>query len=60
MSEFDAEAYVEVAAPAVGMDLTPAERTAVAAQLARIHGFAKLVLDFDLAPGDEPASRFEP
>jgi len=57
---FDAEAYVAAAAPAVGIELDAAERTEVAAQMTRIHGFAQLVLDFDLAPEDELAPRFEP
>ena len=57
---FDAERYVAAAAPAVGIELDAAERTDVAAQLERIHGFARLVLDFELAPGDELAPRFEP
>jgi len=57
---FDAETYVAAAAPAVGIELDAAEQTDVAAQLARIHGYARLVLDFELAPEDELAPRFEP
>jgi hypothetical protein len=60
MEPFDAEAYVAAAAPAVGMELTAPERSDVAAQLTRIHGFARLVLDFELGVHDELASRFEP
>jgi hypothetical protein len=60
MRPFDAEAYVAAAAPAVGMELTAAECGDVAAQLARIHGFARLVLDFELGVHDEVAAKFEP
>ena len=60
MPEFDSEAYVAAAAPAVGIELTERETAEVAAQLTRIHAFARLVLDLDLAPEDEPAPRFEP
>jgi len=57
---FDAEAYVAAMAPVMGMALTASEARDVAAQLARIEGYARLVIDFELAPEDEPAVRFEP
>ena len=60
MDDFDADAYVSAAAPAVGLVLSDAERGEVAVQLRRIHAFAKLVLEAPLAPEDEPAMRFEP
>ena len=57
---FDSDAYVAASAPAVGIELDAAEQAEVAAQLARIHGYARLVLEFELAPEDELAPRFEP
>jgi hypothetical protein len=57
---FDPAAFVAAAARAVGIELDAAERTDVAAQLERIHGFARLVLDFELAPEEELAPRFDP
>ena len=60
METFDPDAYVAAVAPAMGLRLTASEAREVAAQLTRIHGFARLVLDFELAPEDEPAVRFEP
>lgn len=60
MEAFDADAYLRVAAPAVGLTLTPHERAAVAEQMQRIHTLAQRVLDLELAPEDEAAPRFEP
>ncbi len=60
MDALDAESYVDAAARAVGIELRPVERRGVAVQLERIHAHARLVLDFDLAPEDELAPRFEP
>ena len=60
MEEFDADRYVRATAPAIGLALTPCERAPVAAQMKRIHALAQLVLDFELAPTDEAAPRFEP
>jgi hypothetical protein len=58
--EFDSESYVAAAAPAVGLELTERETAEVAAQLTRIHAFARLVLGLELALEDEAAPRFEP
>jgi hypothetical protein len=60
MDTLDAESYVDAAARAVGIELRPVERRGVAVHLERIHAHARLVLDFDLAPEDELAPRFEP
>ena len=60
MPEFDSESYVAAAAPAVGLELTERETAEVAAQLTRIHAFARLVLELELAPVDAAAPRFEP
>ena len=60
METFDPEAYVAAAAPAVGLQLTPAECIEVAAQFRRIQSFARLVLEAELAPDDELAPKFEP
>jgi hypothetical protein len=57
--EFDSEAYVAAAAPAVGIELTEGETAEVAAQFTRIHAFARLVVELELAPEEEPAPRFE-
>ena len=60
MDTLDAESYVDAAARAVGIELRPVERRGVAVQLERIRAHARLLLDFDLAPEDELAPRFEP
>jgi len=60
MDTLDAESYVDAASRAVGIELRPVERRGVAIQLERIHAQARLVLDFELAPEDELAPRFEP
>ena len=60
MQPFDAESHVRVAAPQVGIELTPAECGDVAAQLERIHTFAQLVLELDIGPEDELSSLFTP
>jgi hypothetical protein len=57
---FDADRYVEVMAPAVGLTLDNHERRAVASQLERIRSFAELVGELELTPEDELAPRFEP
>jgi hypothetical protein len=60
MPNLDSESYVDTVARAVGIELRPVERRGVALQLERIHAHARLVLDFELAPEDELAPRFEP
>lgn len=60
MEPFDAEKFVQAAAPAAGLTLTVDEAAAVSAQMVRIHALAQLVLDHPLAPEDELAPRFEP
>jgi hypothetical protein len=58
--EFDAERFVDAAAPAVGLTLDPAHRPGVVANIARIRQMAWLVLDFPLAEEVEPAPVFVP
>ncbi len=60
MESFDAEKYVEAAASALGIALTPAERSAVSVQMTRVHALAQIVLDHPLTVEDELAPRFEP
>ena len=60
MEPFDPDSYVAAAAPALGLSLTPGECMHVAAQLSRIHRFAQLVLETELAPEDELAPKFQP
>lgn len=60
MQPFDAESHVRVAAPQVGIELTPAECRDVAVQLERIHAFAQLVLELDIGPEDGSLSPFAP
>ncbi len=57
---FDADQFVEAAAPALGITLTATERGAVREQMTRIHALAQLVMDHPLALEDELAPRFEP
>lgn len=57
---FDADKFVEAAAPALGILLTPAERRAVSEQMTRIQALAQLVMEHPLAVEDELAPRFEP
>ncbi len=57
---FDADKFVEAAAPALGIVLTSVERGAVSEQMTRIHALAQLVMNHPLALEDELAPRFEP
>jgi hypothetical protein len=58
--DFDAERFVDAAAPAVGLTLDPAHRPGVVANIGRVHQMARLVLDFPLAEEIEPAAVFTP
>lgn len=60
MEQFDAEKFIEAAAPALGLALTPAERSAVGVQMTRINTLAQLVLDHPFTVEDELAPRFAP
>lgn len=62
MSEqsFDADAYVEAAAAAVGLAIAPAHRPGVVQNLERIAALARRLMDEPLAGTDEPAPVFEP
>lgn len=60
MEPFDAEKYIEAAAPALGLTLTPAERSAVGVQMTRINTLAQLVLDHPFTVEDELAPGFAP
>lgn len=59
-SAFDAEAYLDAALAAMGLEIDPAWRQAVLANLARNAEIAKLFLDFPLDDGEEPAPVFVP
>jgi hypothetical protein len=48
---FDAEAYIDVAANALALPIPPQHRAGVAANLARLAGFAAEVMAFDVPDG---------
>ncbi len=54
-SPFDAAAYVDAAAAALGLPLDPAHRPGVIANIERISGFASLVMEWPLDTSAEPA-----
>jgi len=58
--DFDPEAFVDAVAPAVGLDIDPAHRPGVAANIARVAQMAQLVLDFPLGDTVEPGPVFTP
>jgi hypothetical protein len=58
--KFDAEAYVDAAAAAVGLTLDDAHRPGVVLNLERIAAMAALFMDFPLPDETEPASVYEP
>lgn len=57
---FDTAAYVDAAAAAIGLPLDPAHRPGVIANIERIAGFAKLVMELPLDEAAEPAPVFKP
>jgi 1-carboxybiuret hydrolase subunit AtzG-like protein len=57
---FDAAAYVDAAAAALGLPLAPAHRPGVIANMERIAGLALLVMELPLDEATEPAPVFEP
>jgi hypothetical protein len=57
---FDAEAYVDAAAPLVGLTIDPAHRPGVVLNIQRIAAMAALVMDFPLPDESEPAPVFRP
>jgi hypothetical protein len=57
---FDAEAYLEAAAAAMGLTIAPEWRPAVLDNLMRSRQIAQAVLDFPLPDTVEPASAFKP
>lgn len=57
---FDAAAYAEAAAPAVGLVLDEATRPSVVANLERTHAFTLLFLDDPEVAATEPAPVFLP
>jgi hypothetical protein len=60
MEEFDADRYIQAAGAAAGLTLSLQERMGVVEQMNRIHRLAQVAMDFELAPHDEIAPRFEP
>lgn len=60
MEPFNAERYVQSAAPRVGVELTPTECRDVAVQLERIQTFAQLVLELDIGTPYALPPAFEP
>lgn len=57
---FDAEAYADQASLLLGIDLDPALRPGVVANIALIRRMAGLVMGLPLAVEDEPAPVFRP
>jgi hypothetical protein len=58
--KFDAEAYVEAAAAAVGLPLDPSHRPGVILNLERIAEMAALFMDFPLPDDTEAAPVYQP
>ena len=54
------EAEVEALAALVGLSIAPADRAAVAKQLAGLLGVARLITEFPLPDDVEPAPVFRP
>lgn len=57
---FDVRAYVEAAAPLVGLSLDPSYLPGVILNIERIAQMAGLVMDFPLPDDTEPAPVFTP
>jgi len=57
---FDAAAYVAAASDFIGLEIAPAHRPGVVANMERIGGLARLVMEFPLSDEDEPAPVFRP
>ena len=58
MTDNDLDSYLDMAAAALGLTFGPADRTAVRGQLAGLFAAARLVMDFPLPDGIEPAPLF--
>jgi hypothetical protein len=58
--EFDAEAYLAAALPAMGLTIDPAWKPSVVANLKRNAEIARLFLEFPLDDAEEPAPTFAP
>lgn len=59
-SEFDSEAYVDVAAQLIGLSIDPAHRPGVVLNFGRIAEMAALVMVFPLGDESEPAAVYRP
>jgi hypothetical protein len=57
---FDAAAYVDAAAAALGVPIDPAHRPGVILNLQRLAEMAALVMEFPLPDDETPAPVFEP
>jgi len=57
---FDADAFIDAAAPLLGLTIDPAHRPGVVQNLERIAGIARLLMDEPMPPEDQPAPVFEP
>lgn len=57
---FDAEAWIKLAAPALGLSIAWEYRTSVAPNLARLAELAAPLMDFPLGDEDEAAPVFRP
>ena len=57
---FDAVAYAEQAARAIGLEMPPEDLAEVALNLGRTSGFARLLADIPALDAEEPAPIFRP
>lgn len=57
---FDTATYVDAASDLIGLKIAPAHRPGVIANMDRITGLARLVMEFPLSDEDEPVTVFRP
>jgi len=57
---FDAATYVDAASAAIGLQLDPAHRPGVIANMERINSFAQQVMEFPLDEATEPLPQYRP
>lgn len=55
---FDAEAFIDAAAPMLGLNITPAQRPGVALHLATTMRIAAVFMDVELSDDAEPSPVF--
>ena len=56
----DAAAFVTAASEFIGLEIAPAHRPGVIANMQRIASLARLVMEFPLSDDNEPAPVFRP